>query len=77
MKICRTVGAGVIIDVLLPFVGVGVSSVKPHSVEKVTSWLQSVMVTFEASPVNVVAQTVVSKGAYTVSQLPVPVTVVV
>jgi hypothetical protein len=32
------------------------------------------MVTLEANPVKVVAQTVVSVGAYTVSQLPVPVT---
>jgi hypothetical protein len=76
VKSLLTVGAGVIRDE--PFVvavGVGVSNEKPHSVENVTSWSQSVIVTLEASPVNVVAQTVVSIGAYTVSQLPVPVTV--
>jgi hypothetical protein len=33
--------------------------------------LQSVTVIFDANPVNVVAQTVVKMGAYTVSQLPV------
>lgn len=70
-----TVGAGVISEALL-VTGDGVSNANPHSVENVTSWLQSVMVTLDASPVNVVAQTVVITGAYTVSQLLVPMKVV-
>ena len=52
--------------------GVGVSNVKPHSVENVTSCSQLVMVTLEAKPVSVVAQMVVSTAVYWVEQLPVP-----
>jgi hypothetical protein len=70
VNVFLTVGAGVIDGLFVA--GVGVSKLKPHSVENVTSWLQSVIVIFDAKPVNVVAQTVVITGAYTVSQLPVP-----
>lgn len=71
VNVFLTVGAGVMREAFL-VTGEGVSKANPHSVENVTSWVQSVMVTFDASPVNVVAQTVVMTGAYTVSQLVVP-----
>lgn len=71
MNSCLTVGAGVMSEAD-EVMGVGVSKVKPHSVENVTSCSQSVMVIFEARPVSVVAQTVVSIAVYCVEQLPVP-----
>jgi len=40
-------------------VGVGISNVKPHSVEKVICCSQSVTEILDPSPVSVVAQTVV------------------
>lgn len=57
-----TVGAGVMSDEF-EVVGVGVSNVKPVSEENVTSCAQPEMVTFEARAVNMVAHTVVSRGA--------------
>jgi len=57
-----TIGGGVIKERLL-IVGVGISSVNPHSLEKVISWAQSVITTFEPNPVRVVAHTVVAVGA--------------
>ena len=66
-----TVGAGVMVEKLV-VIGEGVSSVNPHSVEKVICWSQSVTVILDARPVSVVAQTVVCNGANIVWQLPVP-----
>lgn len=57
-----TVGKGVISEKLAvaACVGVGVSSVKSYSLEKVISWSHSETVILEAIAVSVVAQMVVS-----------------
>ena len=52
-----TASAGVMSDPLA-VMGVALSTVKPHSVEKVIPWSQAVTRTFDPSPVSVVAQTV-------------------
>lgn len=63
VKFCFTVGAGVIREANC-VIGVGVSKMKPHSVENVTSCSQSVTMTLEAKPVRVIEQTVVSTARY-------------
>jgi hypothetical protein len=76
MNLCFTVGAGVMREALL-VIGVGASNAKPHSVENVTFCSQSVMITFDAKPVRLVAQMVVSTAVYCVEQLLVPSMIVV
>jgi hypothetical protein len=70
------VGAAVISEAPLN-VEDGVSRVKPHSVENVISWSHSDTVTLDASPVSIVAHTLVVVGVYAVSQRPAPPMVVV
>jgi hypothetical protein len=55
------VGAGVIVPES-EVTGEGVTKVKPHSLEKVICWSHSDTVTLDASPFNVIAQTVVAVG---------------